>query len=302
MIIDYHTHICDLRSPGNMHRVPLTVENLIARLDEEGIDKAVVLPWPMSPEAVSFPGLFSPMPDVVSQIRAAASRPDRLIPFGNLDVRWGGNHARADFSWLLERFVEMGCVGIGELGGNLYFDDPRVVNVFRQCGAWNLPVTIESCGPGEGRYGLIDEAGSPRLERLLQEALETIVVGHGPGFWADIGGGITSEQKNTYPNGPILEEGSIPRLLRAYPNLYADISAFSGFNALTRDREFGIRFLNEFQDKLLFGTDVCFGDAEGRMPQLGYLRKLLAEGEISQEVFDKITSGNALRILRRYTD
>jgi len=295
-----HAHIGDLRSPSNLDRTPVTVENLITRLNEEGIDKAVVLPWPACPEAVEFPGLFAPEPDVVSQIRAAARYPERLIPFGNADPRWGGNTAHTDFSWLLEQFVEMGCVGMGEVSANIYFDDPRVVNLFKQCGQWDLPVTIESTGPGEGHYGFIDDVGSPHLERLLQLVPETIIIGHGPGFWADIGGGITVEEKSGYPKGPIREEGSVSRLLRTYPNLYADISAMSGYNALTRDEAFGIRFLNEFQDRLLFGTDVCFGDKQGRMPQLGYLRRLLAEGHITQEVFDKITYKNALRIMKRY--
>jgi len=299
MIIDMHAHIGDLRSPLNLERTPITPENLIERLDEEGIDKAVVLPWPPCPEAITFPGLFSPVPDIISQIRAAARYPDRLIPFGNADPRWGGNSPGTDFSWLLEQFVEMGCVGMGEVSANLYFDDPRVVNLFRQCGQWELPVTIESCGPGEGHYGFIDEVGSPHLERLLQLAPDTIVIGHGPGFWADISAGLTPEEKSGYPRGPVAEEGSVPRLFRTCPNLYADISAGSGFNALTRDPEYGIYFLNEFQDRLMFGTDVCFADAEGRMPQLSYLCRLQAEGKISREGFEKITSKNALRILKR---
>jgi predicted TIM-barrel fold metal-dependent hydrolase len=298
MIIDVHTHIGDLRSPGSLGRTPITPENLITRLDEEGIDRAVVLPWPPCPEAVTFPGLFAPEPDVVGQIRAAARHPDRLIPFGNADPRWGGNSSHTDFSYLLERFVEMGCVGVGEVSANLYFDDPRVVNLFRQCGEWGLPVTIESTGPGEGRYGFIDEVGSPHLERLLQQVPETIIIGHGPGFWADIAGGVTTEEKSGYPRGPIAEEGSVPRLFRTYPNLYADTSANSGYNALTRDEVYGVRFLNEFQDRLMFGTDVCFGDPEGRMPHLHYLRRLLAEGALSLEAFEKITFRNALHILK----
>jgi hypothetical protein len=50
----------------------------------------------------------------------------------------------------------------------------------------------------------------------------------------------------------------------------------------------------------MFGTDVCFGDTPGRMPHLAYLRRLLADGEMSQETFDKITHRNALRVLKRY--
>lgn len=295
-----HAHIGDLRSPRDLHRKPVTVENLITRLNEEGIDLAVVLPWPPCPEAVEFPGLFSEYPDIVSQVRAAIRRPDRLIPFGNADPRWGGNSASTDFSWLLERFVEMGCVGMGEVSANIYFDDPRAVNFFRQCGEWDLPVTIESTGPGEGHYGFIDDIGSPHLERLLMKVPDTIIIGHGPGFWADIGDGITIEEKSGYPQGPIRKEGAIPRLLREYPNLYADISAQSGYNALTRDREFGINFLNEFQDRLLFGTDVCFGDEEGRTRHLKYLKKLLEEGEITKKAFEKITYRNALKIMKRY--
>ena len=297
MIIDIHAHCCDLRTPGTMDRTPLTIEALLARLDDEGIDMAVLLPWPACPEAVTFPGLFGDMPDVVSQIRAAAAHSDRLIPFGNLDVRWGGNTASADFRWLLQRFVTMGCRGIGELGGNLPFDDPRVVNVVRQCGELGLPVLFESCGPSEGRYGLIDEPGSPRLERLLQLAPNTIIIGHGPGFWSEIGPLPTPEAKSGYPEGPIGEGGSLQRLLRKYPRLHADISAYSGFNALTRDPERGIAFIKEFSDRLLFGTDTCFADAKGRMPQLGYLKDLAHKGFITDVEYAAIAGRNAERVL-----
>jgi len=300
VIIDMHAHIGDLRSPGDQERLPVTVETLIERLDAEGIDKAAVLPWPPCPEAVAFRGLFAPEPDIVGQVRAASRRGDRLIPFGNADPRWGGNSPRTDFSWLLERFVEMGCVGMGEVSANITFDDPRVINLFRQCGQWLLPVTIESTGPGEGHYGFIDEVGSPHLERLLQAAPDTIVIGHGPGFWADIAGGLTTAEKSGYPKGPVAEEGSVPRLLRTYANLYADISAGSGYNALTRDLAYGARFVDEFQDKLLFGTDVCFGGPEAHSPHLGYLRGLLADGHIGQQAFDKIASRNARVVMKRY--
>jgi predicted TIM-barrel fold metal-dependent hydrolase len=300
MIIDMHTHIGDIRSPNSMHRQPITIEDLVARLDDEGIDKAVLLPWPASPDDLQFPSLFQPQPDVVSQIRAALRYADRIIPFGNVDPRWGGNSANTDFSWLFERFAEMGCVGIGEIGANLFYDDPRVVNLFRQCGEWQFPVTIHATGIGEGQYGLIDEPGSPHLLNLLKQAPDTVIIGHGPGFWAQISAGVTPADLLGYPKGLVREEGMIPKLLRDFPNLFADISAHSGYNALTRDPEYGIRFLNEFQHKLLFGTDVCFADEEGRMPHLNYLKERLASGDISPEVYEKITCGNALTVLKRW--
>ncbi len=149
----------------------------------------MVLPWPACPEAVTFPGLFSPTPDIVSQVRETLRHPGRLIAFGNADPRWGGNSPQTDFSYLLDRFLDMGCVGMGEVSANIRFDDPRVVNLFRQCGERDLPVTIESAKPGEGKYGFIDETGSPHLERLLRQVPGTLVIGHGPGFWAEIIGG-----------------------------------------------------------------------------------------------------------------
>lgn len=295
-----HAHIGDLRALSNMHRKPIRVEDLIARLDEEGIDRAVLLPWPASPEGLQFPGLFYSPSDILSQVREGQRYPDRIILFGNVDPRWGGNTAKTDFSWLFERFVEMGCVGIGEIGANLPYDDPRVVNLFRQCGDWQFPVTIHATGVGEGQYGLIDEPGSPHLLNLLKQAPDTVIIGHGPGFWAQISANATPDDLLGYPKGPVREEGMVQRLLRDFPNMYADISAGSGYNALTRDPEYGIRFLNAFQDKLLFGTDVCFADEEGRMPHLNYLKERLAAGDISQEVYDKITYKNALKVLKRW--
>ena len=310
MIIDFHAHVGDFRTPDRMDRIPVTWDNLLRRLDRQGIDKAVVLPLGVSPESAQGPFLFAPNPDVVSQLEAASLYRDRVIPFGNLDPRMGclGNldaeqladPPQADFTWILERFRELGCVGIGEITANIPLDDPRVINLCRACGRYGLPVLFHVTGPGRGVYGLIDEVGSPRLERLLQAAPQTTIIGHAPGFWAEISGDLNPQDKFVYPEGPVAGEGSLIRLLRSYPNLYADISARSGLNAISRDRDFGVRFLNEFQDRILFGTDICFTDPEGEIPVLQYLRKVRSDSAISTEVFEKITGTNALKILVLY--
>lgn len=308
MIVDFHTHFGDLRSPRAMERAPVRMERLIGRLDEEGIDWAVLLPTGASPESTRGPSLFSEHPDVVSQIREAGKHPDRLVPFGNLDPRMGGlgnlepeqieNPPEPDFSWLLERFLELGCAGIGEITANIPLDDPRMVRLCRQCGERDLPVLFHLTGPGRGVYGVYDQVGSPRLESLLRQCPDTILIGHAPGFWAEIEGGLEPHQKLIYPRGPVASEGSLQRLLRACGNLYGDLSAESGLNAISRDRAFGIRFLEEFQDRLLFGTDVCYDDPKGRRPTLRTLRDLRDEGALGHEAFDKIAGGNAARILK----
>jgi uncharacterized protein len=300
VIIDFHAHIGDFRmGDDDSHRVPVTWQNLIARLDEEGIDKAVVLPvYNASPDGA--PPAMCVLDDRMSvrdQVIDAARYADRIIPFGNMDPRWLWNSPRSDFGPLLDWFIEHGCKGIGEVTAQLPYDDPRTINMFQQIGARHLLVTIESAGFAAGFYGLQDDPGLPRLERLIREAPQTIIIGHGPGFWCEISEGVTQADKWAYPGGPIIGQGAAWRLLRTYPNLYADLSAHSGFNAITRDLENGTRFLNDCYDKLLFGTDTCFGDAAGRTPHHGYLRRLLTEGKLSPPAFDCIMSGNAVRLL-----
>jgi uncharacterized protein len=310
MIIDFHNHAVDLRLPDEMDREPVTLDHLIKRMDEEGIDKAVLMPVNVSPEIMQAPLFFSRQSDILSQLEAAASYSERLILFGNLDPRMGcygnltlnqlANPKLTDFTPFLKRFKELGCVGIGEIVSNLPVDDIRVINLFRQCGEWNMPVLFHCTGPGQGVYGLFDETGLPGLEKLLKSIPNTTVIGHAPGFWSEISGNISLENKFVYAQGPVKKEGSLQRLLRTYENLYADISANSGFSAISRDKEYGVKFLIEFQDRILFGTDVCFADQKGRMPHLSYLRSLLEEKLISLDIFKKITCDNALKILKLY--
>jgi len=307
MIVDFHAHVGDLRTPEDSQRVPVTFDGLLARLDEEGIDRAVVLPLGASPESTRGPWMFVEQPDVVSQIRAGAAHRDRLVMFGNLDPRMGcagnldaetiKNPPRPDFSWILDKFRELGCRGIGEMTANVPFDDPRMIRLCQQCGEAGLPVLFHVTGPGPGVYGVWDEPGSPRLRRLLEAAPGVVIVGHGPGFWAEISAPLTVQDKFIYPVGKVENEGSLPQLLRSFPNLYADLSATSGHNAITRDPAYGPRFLEEFQDRILFGTDVCYGGPGDRMPHLGTLRDLVRGNRLSKTAFEKIAGGNAVRLL-----
>ena len=88
-------------------------------------------------------------------------------------------------------------------------------------------------------------------------------------------------------------------LMRRYPNLHGDLSAGSGFTAVSRDPGFGYEFFDEFQDRLLFGTDVCL--EQNRTSVLINLRDFLATGlaekRITRTVYDKITHLNAMRLL-----
>lgn len=154
--------------------------------------------------------------------------------------------------------------------------------------------------PRIGRmYGVVDDPGLPRLERVLRELPQTTFIGHGPAFWAEISAHVPPDERGGYPKGPVVLGGAVPRLMAAYPNLWADLSAGSGHNALTRDAAFGIEFLDRFQDKLLFGTDVLRHDqTEAGVPIVGLMRCLLAEGHLTPAAHRKIARDNAVRLLR----
>ena len=84
-----------------------------------------------------------------------------------------------------------------------------------------------------------------------------------------------------------------------YPNLWADLSARSGYNAVTRDPAFGLEFLDRFQDKLLFGTDVLRHDQTERdVPIVGFIKRILAEGRLSERAYGRIVRDNAVRLLK----
>jgi predicted TIM-barrel fold metal-dependent hydrolase len=83
--------------------------------------------------------------------------------------------------------------------------------------------------------------------------------------------------------------------MRKYPNLHGDLSAGSGFNAISRDPEFGCRFLEEFQDRLYWGTDTC--EVAEQTPIVDYFRTLRAGKRISDAAYEKITWRNASRLL-----
>jgi len=97
---------------------------------------------------------------------------------------------------------------------------------------------------------------------------------------------------------PVLTGGITDRLLRDYPNIYADHSAGSGLTALTRDEEHAIGFLQRHQDQLLFGTDcadaVGYGEACQGSQTLATLRRLAPD----ETILNKILCLNAKKLFK----
>ena len=288
MFIDIHAHAYLFDYPPQDGSTQFcTAEEVIARYDELGIEKGVLLPL-IGPETY--------IAQSNAEIAEICKRyPDRFIPFFNIDPRGIANSEFTDFSPWINWFKAHGYLGVGEFMPNMRFLDPRVLNIFRQFQDANLPVIFDDTVYVNSSYGLVDDPGLPQLEMVLNMFPRLILLGHGPAFWSEIGTLETVYDRGGYPDYPIKEEGAVPKLFRRYKNLWGDLSAGSGYNALARDVDYAVKFLNEFQDRLCFGTDICYYDQQ--LPLASFLLELKKSGHISEVVFEKIACGNAKRLL-----
>ncbi len=290
MQIDIHVHTTRMdsitRANGETWASP---EELLEIMDRIGTTQAVLLPL-VSPEGMHQPILSEEMLSVVQEY------PDRFIPFCNVDPRADSNSPDSRLRAFVEHYVERGCKGVGEITANIPMDDPRVDNLFEACQAVGVPVLFHIGPQASGCYGLIDDLGLPRLERALQRFPALRFIGHSQPFWAEMGPDCSLENRNTYPNGPVSPGGRLPQLFTRYPNLYGDLSAGSGYNAVSRDLEFGAWFMEEHQDRLMFGTDICA--PSNSTPLVTYLRECREQGSLSAQAYEKITWRNANQLLQ----
>ena len=292
MFIDIHVHTKQIPGPPRVtgdNMTYATPEELLAGYDEVGVERACVLPE-VNPEC-SF-ALQSN-----EEILDLAAKNRRFIPFCNVDPRAMTNSIRSPFAWIFGYYRDKGCKGIGEVSANLSMLDPLVQAMFQGAETAGLPVTFHLSPYVGCDYGLVVGPGLPELETTLQRFPKLKLFAHSQTFWAEMGADPTLAERLGYPKGKIRKEGRVPQLMRKYENLYGDLSAGSGCNALTRDREYAVRFLNEFQDRLFFGTDICQPTMPSLRPLAAFLLELLKTGEISRTVFDKVARGNAIRIL-----
>jgi predicted TIM-barrel fold metal-dependent hydrolase len=274
--VDVHTHLGQTWNKNS----PLSAAELLRWMDANDIAQAVVLPL-VNPEASSYPIT----PDFV----LSETRPhrDRLIPFCSVDPRTSYVGGHAGLVGMLRRYIEAGAKGFGEHKPGVPIDDPRNLALYKACAEVGLPVLFHLDNQRN-----TDKPGLPGLENALRSVPDCNFIGHGPGFWASISGGLTQAELGGYPKGPVAPGGALDRLMEAYPNLYGDLSAGSGASAISRDEAFGREFLVRRADRLMFGTDFL---APGQnVPQL----ELYAAIELPEAVQSKIFRDNARRLLK----
>jgi len=251
-IIDAHNH-------PDWHGYNL--EKFLANMAQHGIEKTWLFSWecPLDEFDPAYNNVFliDPQGFPIPSSRCLAYKqaaPDKFV------LGYAPDPRRPDAIDQLEAAIAIHGVQLyGELKLRMMYDNLDALRMYRFCGAKKLPVTVHidyefDIGRKYPRPNWWYGGGIQPFERAVRTCPETIFIGHAPGFWAHISGD-GQHDKTLYPTGPIVPGGELTRMFRAYPNLYADLSAGSAYTALTRDRAFTVDFLLEFQDRLLFGRD-----------------------------------------------
>ena len=289
--IDVHAHALLNRDLEYRTSIDISPEELLDIYDRIGVERGVLQPI-LSPEWIT-----APMTN--GNTCAIARRwPDRFYWFFNLDPRTLANLPDTDFSDMIAFFRKLGAIGVGEVTANLYFDDPMVDNLFTQIEAAGLPVTIH-IGPTKGGcYGLVDEVGLPRMEKMLKKHPDLVILGHSQPFWAEIDADCTQETRGLYPTGKV-REGRLAQLMREYGNLHCDMSANSCYNAMRRDPDYAYRFIEEFGGRMFYAADTCLPACNTYMyDMVHWLDESAAAGCISKKNYLAICRENAIRVLK----
>lgn len=191
----------------------------------------------------------------------------------------------------LRRFVNRGAVVVGEQKFGVACDSPAMQNIYAFARERRVPVLMH------WQFGMYNH-GFERFGAILAKYHDVTFLGHAQTWWANIDADHR-DQTVLYPKGPVKPGGLTDRYLADHPNMYADLSAGSGHNALTRDEEFTRGFIVRHQDKLIYGSDCS--DHLGSGPKctgaatIAVIRRLAG----SKEVERKLLHDNAKKLFPR---
>ncbi|MCW5982592.1 MAG: amidohydrolase [Bryobacteraceae bacterium] len=251
--------------------------------------------------------------DLVAHQRRMGIAKTVLLPAGSkygLDAKAGGNDTvmalsrryPGEFAWfanelpdlpetrrVIESYLKRGAIGIGEQKFRVDCDSREMQALFALAAEYGVPVLMH----------FQHETYNTRIERfhkMLEKYPRVNFIGHAQTWWGNIDKKL--DQAELYPKGKVTPGGITDRLLADYPNIYGDLSAGSGLNAMRRDEEHARAFLYRHQDKLLYGSDcddrVGEGDKCSGSQQLALVRKLVDDPAARR----KILFANATRVMK----
>lgn len=190
---------------------------------------------------------------------------------------------------VLEKYLKLGAIGIGEQKFPVDADSKAIDLVADIAGHYNVPVLLHF-------QHLTYNLGFDRFHKVLERHPGVNFIGHAQTFWGNVDRKL--DPTELYPKGSVTPGGLTDRWLSDYPNLFADMSAGSGLNALQRDEDHAREFLKRHQDKLMYGSDC--NDRKAGTEKCSGVRQIAAIRKLSpsREIERKILYGNAARVLK----
>jgi predicted TIM-barrel fold metal-dependent hydrolase len=267
-IIDIHQHT---------HYSGRSDHDLVAHQRKLGISKTVLLP------AGSKFGLEADAWGNDSVVAVAQRYPKEFVFFANELPHI------AETRRVIEKYLKIGAIGIGEQKFEVECDSKYIQLIAEIARDSRAPVLLHF---QHGKYNM----GFERFHKILEKYPSVNFIGHAQTWWGNID--KNHDQSVMYPKTKVTPGGITDRLLSDYPNIYGDLSAGSGLNALLRDEDHAREFLKRHQDKLMYGSDCndLFGEGEkcSGSQQLETLRRLATDQKIRQKILYK----NASRVLK----
>ncbi|HET9319732.1 MAG TPA: amidohydrolase family protein, partial [Bryobacteraceae bacterium] len=232
-VIDIHQHT---------NYAGRTDDQLIEHQRKMGVTRTVLLP------AGSKYGLAVGAGGNETVVALAGRRPELFLYFAN-EVP-----DQPDARQVLEKYLKLGAIGIGEQKFPVECDSPAIHMVAEVAEEFRVPVLLHF---QHATYNM----GIERFHTVLEKHPRVTFIGHAQTWWGNID--RNHEQTVLYPKTKVTPGGITDRLLADYPNMYGDLSAGSGLNSLLRDEEHARGFLERHQDKLVYGSDCDDRVGEG---------------------------------------
>jgi predicted TIM-barrel fold metal-dependent hydrolase len=252
-------------------------DDLVAHQRTMGITKTVLLP------AGSKYGLAAGAGGNETVTQLAKRFPGQFLLFANEvpDI--------ATAREVITRYLKAGAIGIGEQKFPVECDSAAIHMVADIAEEFGVPVLMHF---QHREYNM----GIERFHSVLEKHPRVTFLGHAQTWWGNID--RNHDQTVMYPKGRVTPGGITDRLLSDYPNMFGDLSAGSGQNALLRDEEHARGFLARHRDKLMFGSDCSDSVGQGEKcigaTTLAAIRRLAP----NQEVVRKLLYQNASRVLK----
>jgi predicted TIM-barrel fold metal-dependent hydrolase len=190
----------------------------------------------------------------------------------------------------IDRYLKLGGVVIAEQKFGVECDSREMQAIYALAAERRVPVLMH------WQFGMYNY-GFERFHRMLEKYSQVSFLGHAQTWWANIDRG-NADQSVMYPKGPITPGGLTDRYLSDYPNMFGDLSAGSGLNALTRDEAFARDFIARHQDKLVYGSDCSDHAGSGTACQGAQTIARIRRLSPSKAIERKLLYGNAKKLFR----